>query len=333
MKSIKKLDYFRKTKDDLERPTTTGFCFSILTIFFIIGLSYTELTMNSNAPLSKKVYIKSGDNETSYFVLNLDIMFENVPCAALTLMKDGVEGLDTVSVYSGINFQRISNDSIRSVIEKEYIDEHIMNDPGITNIQLKKLLTGLRHGEKCRAYGEILVHKIPNRLIFNHNLKKDHMKKIKAEYRELYDKINLSHKILKFTFTSAAQQNLILGNENIEIDALKGTNFHYDVPISCTYYLKALPISTLSGQPLENEQYQYSHHEECEEPINNDELNAEIYIGFETSPISIAYKKEQSNSLFGIFVIISGISCGVFVIMRILHSVCIKMLRGALLED
>ena len=263
MKIIKRFDYFRKPKEDLEKSTCCGSILSFLTLFLIVYLSFEEFYVHKTPLLSRKIVIQSGVKDANYIYVNIDIVFPHMQCLALTMAKEGPSNSETLSRGSGIVFERLSSDNLPLPYDliNEVLPEQYKNE----SLELQKIVTGIIGEEQCHIKGEIKVEKTPGRIIFDHKLKKDYLIAIHDIDRDLLDKINLSHHINKFIFGDDTEMSSEADSatREIELDTLKGVNLSHSHPVTCTYYLKAIPISMFAKKEID-QNYQYSYHANCE---------------------------------------------------------------------
>ncbi len=266
---MKRFDYFRKPKDDLERPTFLGAVLSLLTVAAIIYFSIKESAYQASMQVQKRVVIDSGavDNK-NLFVINIDITFVRAPCAALSFTLRDLSGKDYTTSSSELTFQRLDANGTTE-IAKDYVDKQIGLGYRSEKQDFKMLLTGAKDHEQCRVYGDVTVNKIPGSLTFSHALKKDLLKRVRSINKETYDEINLSHKISHLFFSEVAREdtNCVVPDKQydlVEVDALEGSEFVHGHVVSCNYYLKAVPISlSKAGKAATKADYQYSYHVDC----------------------------------------------------------------------
>ncbi len=269
MRRIKRFDFFRRPKDDLEKSTLCGAVLSILTVAAVVLLALSEISNQSVPRTEKHVVINSGSNDSqSLFAVNVDIAFLSVPCAALSFTMRDLSGKNYTLSHSELEFDRLSSDGARR-IPKDYVDPAIEAAHREEKMYVKFIMTGAKNRERCRAHGEILVNKVPGSITFSHSLKKDLMKRVRALEQELFDSINLSHRISHLFFSdldwedSEENKNKTGSGKKggfAELDALEGSEFVHNHVVSCSYYLKVIPVVSL-GAHIAN--YQYSYHVDC----------------------------------------------------------------------
>lgn len=262
MRSLKKWDYYRKTKDDLEKPTFCGALLSIITLLTIAILAYSEYCYSTSQILYKQVIINSEyENETTKMETFLNVTFLNMPCGVITFTTRDLTGKELVALHHGINYTRLTNNSLE--VPKKFVDESIDEKYHNEKNETKQILTGLKNKEKCRVIAHIYVNRVPGRLIFSHILREGFLNITKRLDRDLFDQINFSHNISALTFGSKDVQNMIQLKHGLqpetEFNTLQGIAVEHSHSISCDYYLKVIPFYYQSME----EAFKYSFHQHC----------------------------------------------------------------------
>ncbi len=270
MESLKRIDMFRKPREDLERESVCGGILSLLTIATISLLASLFLVDLDSQRLVKQVRVRSG-TDSNQFDVNIDITFMNSPCDTLSIEKRDLVNREIVNIRSGIVFERLTQ-AKHDLIWKEYVDPELKSRYPKSDLALLRTLTGLKDREQCRVTGTFVASKIPGRVTFTNKKDTELIRAVFAADPELYRRMNLAHAIGRLSFGSLDTQRAIVRSfirgADTEFSRARGTI--YDVPgqYSCYYYLRVIQNEfPLEEARMERELgggvYKYSYHQNC----------------------------------------------------------------------
>ena len=263
---MKSLSYFRRPKEDLERPTWYGAFISILTVTLAAYLIWYELTTHKQPDFDRKVDIQNPPSGNQIDV-NIDILFHQAPCASLRVLKKDLTTHQSTTVRANIFYERYPpNDD--NIIHEQYISHLIRSAHQSEDDHTLSLLTGLKEKERCRIHGSFSISKIPGNFYISHDLFQTAILHVKQLYPELYSRLNLGHTILSLTFGSERAMNEIQKDakygDATQFNKAGGLYYLHVHPLSCSYYLKIIPQTyTGTGFTLWKQLYQYSYHQQC----------------------------------------------------------------------
>ena len=312
MNAIKRFDFFRKPQTELQTQTVLGACLSLVTIAVVICL----LLCSTFYPFWLKTshyQVALSQTPNNKFTINLDIILYHSPCIAVTLeIKDKTGSQIIDSKHNSTVFQRTSMNGIE--INDDYIDPLIKQQYSTTGKKMMILLTGLENEERCRINGLFIANKVPSILSITYKASQNDLIELKEAEPQFYSKLNLAHKIMELTF----------GSKPI-INIAKGTGFVHDIPQSCNYYMRVVPYI----YQYKEEVYKYTMHSNCFVGSSQLDEENELLFYYETLPIVVVYEQEISGRLL----IVLEIVCGVYVIIRILHSILLKVFSFLGIKD
>lgn len=268
MEIIRKADFFRKPRDDLERETVCGSCLSLLTAALISVLAALAISTIPPNFVEKQAKVTGTDTFENQLEVNIDWIFYNAPCTSFDVQKKDKTMLGFKTILNGMQYSRLSSQK-NEVIPNTYVNPVIQQKYGNEDQPFKEFLTGLMDHEMCRVNGTFIVKKIPGLFGVGIGATKDQITRIKKLEPQLYSQFNLAHKITSLSFGPLEIQEKIIkefGSKLInEFNSAGNTTYIESFPLSCSYYVKIIPhtYSWAGSDATEGETYLYSHLREC----------------------------------------------------------------------
>ena len=127
-----------------------------------------------------------------------------------------------------------------------------------------KIFTGLKNKEGCRITGNFFTNRVPGFISFDYKTVKDKINDIEIKHPNLYERLDLSHKIVELSFGYIELQSLIAkkyGENSLNlVNTAKSIETQRNVSQSFNYYLRILPYAykEVTYKEDANEIYKYT---------------------------------------------------------------------------
>ncbi|CDW90970.1 UNKNOWN [Stylonychia lemnae] len=311
--AIARLDIFKRVPKDLTEPTfLTTVCFVILVL-----LSLSEVTRYLNVETKSDMLVDISHQDQKLNI-NVDIVFERLPCEVVSLDVQDVMGTHLVDVQGSLVKRRI--DRLGNIISEKLV-EHNQYDRLQIQKNTKEQLDGK---EGCQLYGYIEINRVPGNFHISTHAYNDIVLGLSFEgYRFDYT-YHINHvsfgklhnfDIIKNKFKDQEFKNPLDGLSFIAPTDEQGQ----PGAIEGNFYLIAVPsyFKDLSGNLYQVYQLTQSHH------ISTNTGHNILKFNYELSPITVSFKQErESMTLF--LVHICAIIGGIFTIVSIIDAIIHK---------
>jgi hypothetical protein len=324
MKSFKTLDLFPKLIiDNHYKSSKLGIILSFILILLLTFLLFREIKNLFTIKIIKEIIVKNNISNSPFLNLNFRIKFYSTPCAILSLDFENLLGKHKMNIKKNIKFYRMSKDS--KIIEGEY-----------SPYKLKLLEESITLNESCLVEGIYSLEKSPADLHFSYHEYKEIYDNLKENNNNLFNKLNLSHKINKLSFADDYLINKIKKNfsSSNSLDLLEllekyeNDNFNFpdffndkdDKAYNYEYYFKLIPYIFYNEYTKEEFSiYLYSLTFSRNLKLENDIDSPIVIFNYDFSPICMKFVLKK-NSYSRFFINISAIFGGVIVCFKILFD-------------
>ena len=316
---MKSFDLFQKvTVDNSSKPTMIGAILSLSAITIMLFVFLKQVNEYFFIPLIQKdTIIFQDDTQESKVLVNLDIIFPNLPCAVISVDQEDLVGHHRLNI----------EDSLTKIpIDKERTPNSNKFDGRKTQL----LRDAITNQEGCIVAGNVPISKVQGDIHISHHA-----------YRDIYsyllesglnEKITLNHKftllnfgdqvileetLKRFQMTDLKEKfNRVVNLPNFE--SAGSFNLDFD------YYIKIIPQIFYDEYTYEQFiAYQYSITSKLKERLSDDSMPV-IMINYDYSPVAVKYTLKRryfSHFLTNICALIGG----VFVIFSIINSIMNKL--------
>ena len=332
MRRFKSFDIFQKIVIDNEfKSSLTGaflsISFMLLTIFLLI-----KETCNYFTPfIVKDSLVQNSLSRTDSSVnLHLKVKFYDSPCPILSLDLENLIGTHIMNIRESVKFSRYSKKT-NELIKDEYLP-----------YKIDLLENSLNEGESCIVNSLVKIHKSPGDLHFSFHAFREVYDTLKEKHKnsDIIKKLNLSHKILKFSFLEDTYREKIRNNfsynaspelkeyfkqltnpEKIKFPDFENKELQV---LNYEYYLKLIPhIFYIESTDESILTYMYTVSYKTKELNVEDEEMPLLMINYDFSPITMKFTLKNKSFLHTL-TNICAIVGGVFVIFSILNNFIIN---------
>ncbi len=269
---MKSLDFFRRPKEDIQKPTLCGALMSLLTIAVASFLISYELVYHQRPEVEKRVVVPTFSSQRERQIdVSIDVVFPNAPCAAIGLQTKSPTQPRAITVRSGVVFDRFDENET-DVIPEKFVAPEIRASFPEEDERVLIILTGLRTGEQCRVHGSFLVDRIPGKFFLSSDPVSTTVSRVKQLAQEAYLDMNLGHTINALTFGSSKSESTIEAEESdssrrlprlMKYNRAGGSEFAHLHPLTCFYYLRIIPLEFADKGEETSDSFQYSFHRKC----------------------------------------------------------------------
>mmetsp|Transcript_6051 Transcript_6051/g.17903 ORF Transcript_6051/g.17903 Transcript_6051/m.17903 type:complete len:363 (-) Transcript_6051:249-1337(-) len=202
MRTVKKLDLYRKVPRDLTEPTLSGAAVSCCTVTLAIYLFLSEFFVFMQRRWDSEMFIAESKTEEK-LQINLDITLPVLPCELLSFDAQDVMGSHEVDAHGNLFKERLTSKG--DVIAKEEMKgSHYGASSTLTrhfsynydNQDVDRIRKMIHSGEGCRVRGHVKVNRVPGNV---HLSTYSHSYLFGSLYQETRN-INISHRINHISF-------------------------------------------------------------------------------------------------------------------------------------
>ncbi len=332
MKAIKSFDLFQKIIIESEfKPTIFGSLISIFVILLLIFLVIKETILYLTPLIIKESIVQNlyNTNNDSHFNLNLKLKLYDTPCPIVSLDTENLLGQHIINIRENINFFRYSNN-------KELIKNNF------SPYQITKLEQALREDENCFIDAHLRLHKSAGDIHFSFHKFREVYDEIKQrnDNKGIFKKLNVSHKIFKFSLIDDGDFKKIKNNFsnsnspdlNEFIERYKKNSFVFpnffkehktkEDMINSNYEYFIILVPHIFYNEFTNETiftYLFSMTYNERELKQEDEEMPLLLINYDFSPITMKFSLVR-RSFLHFLTNICAIIGGVFVSFRMIHN-------------
>lgn len=356
MKSLQKLDLYRKVPKDLTEPTLSGAAVSICTVFLALYLFLSEAFVFAQRTWESEMFIDESKTEEK-LQINLDLTLPAMPCELLSLDAQDVMGSHEVDAHGHLWKDRLTSKG-DVIIREEMKGSHLGAYSSLTkhfsfnyeNQDVDRIKKMVHSGEGCRVSGFVKVNKVPGNI---HLSTYSHSYLFGSLYQESKN-INITHRInhlsfgvdedisyVKKHFKGTGVVSPLDGVEKVVVRDLKkeeeekkkkeeerkkrdswygssyGGGYSSYNPTSAIYEYYAKVVPTTYVSLQREPTHVYQFTANSNE-IANQQMPS-IYFRYDFSPVTVRYN-ETKESLFRFLVQICAIVGGVFTIAGIIDA-------------
>ena len=301
MRGIKSFDLYRKVSIDHSQQTLKGGIISLIAVFLMIILFFTETHDYFSTHITKESII-TDESEQNQLQVNLDIVLPNAPCLPLSL--DQQDSMKTHILDSDEYLVKVRLDKNGDEIKEEELDRTIEN--------IKKVISD---GEGCRVIGHIIISRVPGNFHISFHVSGQIVSKIP---KDLLSHVKFNHKINHLSFGSEMSNKNIteefgynfLSHDSGLISDLKGITRH-------EYFLKIVPYQFINkiNEEIYNT-YQYSLNKNM---VSHRGSFGAIFFRYDFENVTMIYTKTQ-NSLVKFIVSLCAILGGTFTLLGLVNK-------------
>mmetsp|Transcript_11900 Transcript_11900/g.28892 ORF Transcript_11900/g.28892 Transcript_11900/m.28892 type:complete len:333 (+) Transcript_11900:91-1089(+) len=265
---LKNFDVFPKTLDDAKEVTASGGTLSIVVIFSVLILLFSEtsLFMKTQTKHEMEVDVVRG----GLLKINFDITFTRLPCSVLSLDAMDVSGEHELDVVHDVYKRKVNKEGLPyGEVMSQKVD-HARDQGAIQAIKGQL-------GEGCNIYGTLQAQKVAGNFHFSLHAQDFHVLSSVFEDRST---VNTSHVINHLSFgTDYPGLKNQLDGETKTLEEGTGT---------FEYFLKIVPtkFSYLDGHVVDTNQYAVTDHFRKQ----RDGFPA-VYFIYDISPIMVRVKE------------------------------------------
>mmetsp|Transcript_9578 Transcript_9578/g.22515 ORF Transcript_9578/g.22515 Transcript_9578/m.22515 type:complete len:346 (-) Transcript_9578:91-1128(-) len=313
---LKNFDVFPKTLDDAKEVTASGGTLSIVVIFSVLILLFSEtsLFMKTQTKHEMEVDVVRG----GLLKINFDITFTRLPCSVLSLDAMDVSGEHELDVVHDVYKRKVNKEGLPyGEVMSQKVD-HARDQGAIQAIKGQL-------GEGCNIYGTLQAQKVAGNFHFSLHAQDFHVLSSVFEDRST---VNTSHVInhLSFgPFLSEQAWMVLPPHIAASVGSLDDKEFHSDqhIPTTHEHYVKVVrhevtPPSSWKAQPVTS--YGYVAHS------NNIQKAGEVptvRLAYDILPI-VVHLSEKKQAFYHFITQLCAIVGGVFTVAGIVASLMDK---------
>mmetsp|Transcript_78828 Transcript_78828/g.249132 ORF Transcript_78828/g.249132 Transcript_78828/m.249132 type:complete len:348 (-) Transcript_78828:153-1196(-) len=332
MRTIKRLDLYRKVPRDLTEPTLSGAAVSCCTVTLAVYLFLSEFFVFVHRKWESEMFISESKTEEK-LQINLDITLPSMPCELLSFDAQDVMGSHEVDAHGNLFKERLTSKG--DVIAKEEmkgshygasstLSRHFSF--GYDNQDVDRIRKMIHSGEGCRVAGFVRVNRVPGNV---HLSTYSHSYLFGSLYQETRN-INISHRINHVSFGTDDDISYVRKHFKgtgivapldgmTQVVTQKKNAYGYSDSAIFEYYTKVVPTTyvPLDKPPLHVYQFTANSNR-----ITNQQMPS-LYLRYDFSPVTVRYQ-ETREKLSHFLVQICAVVGGIFTVAGILDSLLHK---------
>mmetsp|Transcript_11030 Transcript_11030/g.18436 ORF Transcript_11030/g.18436 Transcript_11030/m.18436 type:complete len:306 (-) Transcript_11030:130-1047(-) len=268
MKVFRQFDYFRKsTSPEQIKPTLIGGLISLACLATLTALLFNNLMEYLSPQVVKNTTVSTDPNKQSHVLVNLDLLFPNLPCQLLQIeLSTSVNFKGSDEINKQLSFQHLSQKELLVSRGEDLEKEFDLNDEVNGPAKIKEFFDS---GHICQVSGTIDASKVAGQLSFRANKESKALRKFREQNKDV--KVQLNHMVKSITFGDEREQSSIVSSFgridggvhtlfNMFADEMSIKNMHSEAKDQdYFYFLKLVPhVFVDHFQQTEKSSYSYS---------------------------------------------------------------------------